>query len=165
MPGQSLVEEQLTHSIIGAFYEVYKSLGFGFLENVYTLALEHEIEGRGHRVARELPVRVLYKGRELCTQRLDMVVDGKVIVEVKSTYHLHPSADRQFYSYLRASNLEVGLLLHFGRQASFYRLFCANTRARPLTRPQLQRIDLPRPDPDGDLSPESPRSQRPARGE
>ena len=126
MAKTSLAEEQLTHSIIGAFYEVYRNLGFGFLESVYALALERELVARRHRVARELSVRVLYKGEELCTQRLDMVVDDKVVVEIKSTYQLHPSADRQLYSYLRASSLEIGLLFHFGREASFYRLFCPN---------------------------------------
>ena len=143
MARQSLVAEQLTHSVIGAFYDVYKALGFGFLETVYSLALQHELEERRHRVEREVGVRVFYKGKELCTQRIDMVVDGKVIVEVKSTYHLHPSADRQLYSYLRASNLEVGLLLHFGRQANFYRLFCPNTQSRPVSEPRLRRMEPP----------------------
>jgi GxxExxY protein len=126
MPRTNLTEQRLTRSIIGAFYEVYKQLGFGFLEHVYILALERELLARGHRVARELSVRVMYKGDLLCTQRIDMVVDDKVIVETKSTFHLHPSADRQLYSYLRASNLEVGLLLHFGRDAKFYRSYCRN---------------------------------------
>ncbi len=132
MPAGTLVEEELTHSIIGAFYEVYNTLGFGFLEQVYAHALEWELVGRNHRVARELSVRVVYKGVNLCTQRIDMVVDERVIVEIKSTYRLDPSADRQLYSYLRASRFEVGLLFHFGKEASFYRLYCPNTpAARP----------------------------------
>jgi GxxExxY protein len=131
MTNRALVEQDLTHSIIGAFYEVYKTLGFGFLEQVYSLALERELVARSHHVARELHVRVIYKGEDLCTQRIDMVVDDKVVVEIKSTYHLHPSADRQLYSYLRASSFEVGLLLHFGRQASFYRLFCPHKGRAP----------------------------------
>lgn len=148
MTRRILVEQELTHSIIGAFYEAYRTLGFGFLEQVYSLALERELVARGHRIARELGVQVMYKGEHLCTQRVDMVVDEKVIVEIKSTYQLHPSADRQLYSYLRASNLEVGLLLHFGRQASFYRLFCPNGRRQsPLPRqledPELQPADRP----------------------
>lgn len=121
-----LAEARLTHSIIGTFYEVYRTLGFGFLEHVYVLAMERELMARGHRVSREVGVRVMYKGEELCTQRLDMVVDDRVVVEIKSTFHLHPAADRQLYSYLRASNLEVGLLLHFGRQAKFYRSYSRN---------------------------------------
>jgi GxxExxY protein len=123
---RDLAEERLTHSIIGAFYDVYNALGFGFLEHVYILALERELIARNHRVSREVSVRVMYKGEDLCTQRIDMIVDDKVIVETKSTFHLHPSADRQLYSYLCSTNLEVGLLLHFGRKAKFYRSYSRN---------------------------------------
>jgi GxxExxY protein len=90
----ALIEERLTRSIIGAFFRVYRTLGFGFLEHVYIIALERELRARGHRVAREVSVDVMYKGEELCTQRLDMVVDDKVVVEAKSTYELHPAAQR-----------------------------------------------------------------------
>ena len=127
MTKSPLVEERLTHSIIGAFYEVYNTLGYGFLEQVYILALERELVARRHRVAREVGVRIMYKGDELCSQRIDMIVDEKVVVETKSTFDLHPSAHRQLYSYLQASSLEIGLLLHFGRRANFYRLFCRHT--------------------------------------
>jgi GxxExxY protein len=123
MMNDSLIEEDLTRSIIGAFYEVYNTLRFGFLEHVCILALERELRERGHRISREVSVRIIYKGEELCTQRLDMIVDDKVIVETKSAYRLHPAAQRQLFSYLRATNLEVGLLLHFGPEAEFYRLF------------------------------------------
>jgi GxxExxY protein len=126
----ALIEEQLTRSIIGAFYSVYRALGFGFLEHVYVMALERELRDREHRVAREASVRVTYKGEELCTQRIDMIVDEKVVVETKSAYELHPAAQRQLYNYLRATNIEVGLLLHFGREPEFYRLFCRNTQRR-----------------------------------
>jgi GxxExxY protein len=69
---QALVEERLTGSIIRAYYDVYNTLGFGFLENVYVLALERELIARKHRVAREINVRVVYKGQELCMQRLSL---------------------------------------------------------------------------------------------
>jgi GxxExxY protein len=116
-----LVEGKITEAIIGSFYEVYNTLGFGFLEHTYVMALERELIARGHRVDREVAVRIMYKGQELSNQRLDMIVDGKVIVETKSTLELHKSARRQVYNYLKATNLEVGLLLHFGPVASFYR--------------------------------------------
>src|SRR5688572_25789440 len=73
-----LIEERLTHSAIGAFFDVYNTLGFGFLETVYAMALERELIGRGHRVSREVWIPVLYKGEELCKQRLDMIVDEKL---------------------------------------------------------------------------------------
>jgi GxxExxY protein len=117
-----LVEERLTGSVIGAFFDVYNNLGYGFLEHVYVMALERELIARRHRVAREVAVQVFYKGHPLAEQRLDMIVDRKLVVETKSTHELHKSANRQVYNYLRATNLEVGLLLHFGPDARFYRL-------------------------------------------
>src|ERR1700694_3612317 len=114
MARRELIEEALTHSIIGAFFGVYNTLGFGFLEHVYVMAVERELRARGHDVAREMCVRVIYKGEDLAAQRLDMIVDAKVIVEVKATAELHKYAPRQLYNYLKATNLEVGLLLHFG---------------------------------------------------
>jgi GxxExxY protein len=117
-----LIEERLTHSAIGAFFDVYNTLGYGFLEQVYTLALERELVARRHRIAREFWVPVLYKGDELCKQRLDMVVDDKLIIEIKATPDLAKAASRQLYNYLRASMLSVGLLFHFGPEPKFYRL-------------------------------------------
>jgi GxxExxY protein len=122
-----LIHESITQSVIGAFYEVYNTLGFGFLEHIYILALERELRARGHLVRREVGVCVMYKGEELAYQRLDMIVDEKVVVEIKSTYELHRGARRQVYNYLRATSLEVGLLLHFGPEAKFYRSFQLNT--------------------------------------
>ena len=126
-----LYEGELTHSVIGAFYEVHTNLGFGFLERFYVMALERELLERGHRVAREVSVNVLYKGQELGSQRLDLIVDEKLVVETKATSDLHKSATRQLYNYLKATNLELGLVLHFGPEAKFYRVICRNRRKNP----------------------------------
>ena len=83
-----LIEEELTRSVIGAFYDVYNTLGYGFLEHVYPLALERELLARGHRVGREVSVNIIDKGIILTSQRLDFVVDEKLIVENKSTQNL-----------------------------------------------------------------------------
>ena len=122
MSKSPLVEEELTHSILGAFFEVYNELGYGFLEHLYVMALERELVARGHRVAREVGVLVCYKGEELGYQRIDLVVDHKVILEAKSTQELHKSATRQILNYLKATNLEVAFLLHFGPEPKFFRL-------------------------------------------
>ena len=127
MPRPNLFEPELTHSVIGAFYEVYNTLGFGFLEHLYQMAMERELRSRGHRVGREVVARIMYKGEELGLQRLDMIVDEKLVVEIKSTPSLHRDAGRQVYNYLRASNLEIGLLLHFGREPNFSVQVCPNT--------------------------------------
>jgi GxxExxY protein len=131
VPRSELIERELTRSVIGAFYEVYNTLGFGFLEHIYVMALERELLCRGHRVAREVDVHVTYKNNLLGVQRMDMVVDEKLIVETKSTLELHKAAQRQVFNYLRATKLEVGLLLHFGPEPRFYRLFCSNPKVPP----------------------------------
>ena len=121
-----LIEERLTRSVIGAFFEVYNTLGYGFLEHIYVMALERELMARGHRVAREVSVHVTYKGHVVAVQRIDMIVDEKLVVETKSTVELPTPAQRQLFNYLRATKLEVGLLLHFGVEPRFYRLVCSN---------------------------------------
>src|SRR5215213_3062381 len=92
-------EAERTGSLIGAFYEVYNELGFGYPEQFYAAALEYELVLRGHRVVREFSVQVSYKGKALGTLRLDVVVDDQVVVENKSSETLHPSAARQLFSY------------------------------------------------------------------
>ena len=132
MPDHALIEEHLTESVIGGFYEVYNTLGFSFLEQVYMAALERELRARGHVVAREVWVPVYYKGEEISRQRIDMVVDERLVIEAKSTQDLHKSAPRQVYNYLRATRLQVGLLLHFGPEPAFYRL--VHTQDTPSSR-------------------------------
>lgn len=139
-----LVEEALTRSVIGAFYTVYNRLGYGFLEHVYSLALERELIARGHRVAREVSVVIWYNNEPLTTQRVDMLVDEKLVVENKSTAVLHPFAARQLYNYLRATDLEIGLLLHYGPEPKFQRLISTNV---PRTDPPNPAFP-PNPQPD-----------------
>jgi GxxExxY protein len=129
MARRDLIEENLTRSVIGAFFEVYNNLGYGFLEHLYVMALERELLARGHTVAREVWARVVYKEEELGIQRVDMIVDGRVVVETKAGSKLSEYAGRQLFNYLRATNLEVGLLLHFGPKATFHREICPNKRS------------------------------------
>ena len=121
-----LLHEALTESVIGAFYEVYRGLNYGLLEQLYSAALAIELRERGHVVERELRVPVEYKRRRIGWQRLDLVVDHRLVVEVKATELLAPHARRQLLSYLSATPLEVGLLLHFGPKPHFYRLVNSN---------------------------------------
>jgi GxxExxY protein len=130
-----LIERRLTHSVIGAFFEVYNTLGYGFLEHLYVRAMEWELRARSHRVAREVLVRVQYKESQLGLQRLDLIVDDKLVVEVKASADLHKAASRQLYNYLRATNLRIGLLLHFGPEPVFHRIVCSPKRADPKHQP------------------------------
>jgi len=126
MPENKLLEEALTESIIGAFYEVYNHLGYGFLEHVHAKGMEKELRSRRHSVARERNVSVRYKGDLLCTQRIDMLVDDRLIVEIKSSEILPAPAMSQLRNYLKATDIEVGLLLHFGPKPRFYRQVMSN---------------------------------------
>jgi GxxExxY protein len=129
MTKPNLVDEELTRSVIGAFFDVYNALGYGFLEHIYVRAMERELLHRRHHVARELGVCIKYKGEALAVQRLDMVVDQRLVIEMKSTQDLHKSSIRQVFNYLRATDLEVGLLLHFGPEPKFYRVVSSNVKS------------------------------------
>jgi GxxExxY protein len=117
----SVLEAERVHSIVGAFFAVYNYFGYGLSESVYAGGLELELIERGHAVVRELAVDVGYKGRHVAWHRLDMVVDNRVVVEIKATEKLPPYAERQLMNYLRASSFEVGLLLHCGPRPAFHR--------------------------------------------
>ena len=118
----------VTRDIISVFFEIYNKLGFGYLESIYTRGLERKLRAKGYDVAREYGVQVFLDDEEIGYHRLDLVVEKSVVVEVKSTPRLHPVARRQLYNYLRASNLEVGLLVHFGPEPKFQRVFVPNHR-------------------------------------
>lgn len=120
-----LAFESITRSIIGAFYEVYNILGYGFLESVYVAALADELTARGHKVAREVGVRVIYKNKSIAWHRIDLLVDGCVVVECKASEHLAPTARLQLTNYFKGTGLKVGLLLHFGPKPTFTRVFCS----------------------------------------
>ena len=116
-----LIHRELTGAIIGAFFEVYNWLkGSGYLESVYRSALAVELQLSGHHCVREGLVEVLYKGVRVGNYRYDLLVDGKVLVEVRSTDVPAPNAKRQLLNSLRGTGLEVGPLLHFGPEPRFF---------------------------------------------
>lgn len=116
-----LLERALTGEIIGAFYECYNVLRFGLLESVYRRALAFELRSRGLHAVEESPVDVTYKGVVVGSFRVDLLIENRVVVEAKATAVLGPTDKRQLLNYLRATNLKVGLLLHFGPEAKFFR--------------------------------------------
>jgi len=127
---EKLLHHEVTKSIIAAFFAVYDELGFGFLENVYSGALEFELKRRGHRVSREVLTSVYYDGARVARYRLDFVVDETIVLELKSTERLGPNDQRQLLNCLRATTYTVGLLLHFGPKPKFYRLISTMKRSR-----------------------------------
>jgi GxxExxY protein len=123
-----LLHGRLTEKIIGAFFTVHKELGHGFLESVYENALYHTISDVGLGVQRQLSVDVWYRGRRVGVFKADLVVEAAVIVELKAVRNLATSHEAQLLNALRATNIEVGLLLNFGRRPTFKRLVFANAR-------------------------------------
>jgi GxxExxY protein len=112
----ALVYEELSYQIRGALYEVYNTLGTGFREETYKLAVVAELEQRGVLVAREVDFEIKYKGKVIDLYRADIVVDDNVILELKVTEELHPRHTAQLLSYLKASGLPLGLLVNFGKE-------------------------------------------------
>jgi GxxExxY protein len=105
--------EQLAQDIIGCCLSVHKELGPGLLESVYPKAVAIELEDRGISFEMEKALRVNYRGRLLCHQRLDMFVDGRIVVELKSVELFHPIHVAQVLSYLRLTGARLGLLINF----------------------------------------------------
>lgn len=125
-----IVEKELSYIIVGAFFTVYNTLGFGFLESIYVRALEILLKQRGLLVEREYPLNVYFEGQLVGQYRADLLVEGRIIVEVKSTERLSDVPKRQLQNYLTATNLKLGLLLHFGPRAEYHRVFGRGTASR-----------------------------------
>jgi GxxExxY protein len=105
---------RISESIIGAAIEVHRWLGPGMLESMYEACLAYELGVRGHSVKRQEVLTVAYKDADVgCSFRLDLVVDGKVLVELKAVEHVLPVHRAQTLSYLRLSGLPLGLLINF----------------------------------------------------
>ncbi|PAV24431.1 GxxExxY protein [Tamilnaduibacter salinus] len=108
-----LRDEELTYRIRGCIYEVYRQLGHGFLESVYQKALVAELGRQGLAVEQEWPVQIFYKGTDVGEFRLDLVVERRVILELKAQKTLPRGAETQLLSYLKARGIKLGLLANF----------------------------------------------------
>jgi GxxExxY protein len=120
--------QELTEAIIRSFYEVYNELGHGFLESVYEEALFRVLKTNGVNVQRQYLLSVRFRGEHIGDFRADLVVADNVIVELKAVKALEPFHEAQLLNYLRASDLEVGLLLNFGPTPKIKRLVFANEK-------------------------------------
>lgn len=116
-----LIHRELTSKIISCFYKVYNTLGYGFLERVYENAMRVELERQGLAVAAQVPIRVYYEGVVVGDYVADLCVENAVIVELKAASKLEKAHEAQLMNYLRATGMEVGLLLNFGPKAEFLR--------------------------------------------
>lgn len=123
-----MLHEDVTRRIIGCFFRVYNELGQGFLESVYETSMAMELHAAGLRYERQSPVLARYRGRVAGEFRADFVVEGVVVLELKAGRKLEPAAQTQLLNYLRATSIEVGLLLNFGERPAFRRLIHTNDR-------------------------------------
>lgn len=124
---------EITQAIIGAFYAVYNELGYGFAEKVYENALALELAKSGHTVQQQAPLRVHYSGQVVGEFFADLLVDDAVIAELKAVTMLTKAHEAQLLNYLKATRMEVGLLLNFGPKAEVKRRILDNARKGSLS--------------------------------
>lgn len=117
-----LVERELSHVIIGCAFEVHREFGYGFSETVYSRSLAVALQQRGIRVEREFPIRVVFRGVEVGYHRLDLLVEGRVVIEVKSMDRIPDIARKQVRKYCIAGRKELGILINFGPRVEFHRI-------------------------------------------
>lgn len=123
MHTDKLLHRELTYKIIGVLYKVHSNLGCGFTERIYQRAIEVELEKVGMLFEVEKEIDIVYDGQKIGKYRLDIVVENKVILELKATDRLPKIFREQLISQLRASPYEVGLLVNFGTPKLYYMRF------------------------------------------
>jgi GxxExxY protein len=138
------MHKDVTDLILGAFYQVYRDLGYGFLERIYEIAMLMKTRELGLHVQRQLPIDVHYQGEKIGRYFADLAVNHAVIVEIKAAKAICEENEAQLLNYLKATDYEVGLLLNFGYRPQFKRLVFANdrkgTRTTQTTRMNAEKI-------------------------
>jgi GxxExxY protein len=119
---------ELTDKVISVFYEVYNELGFGFLESVYRNSLRVALLDKGFAVEQEVPVAVFFRGKNVGDFRADLVVNGTILLELKTAENIIAAHESQVLNYLRSTAIELGLILNFGPKPQVRRLLLDNSR-------------------------------------
>lgn len=125
-----LLHKDITDIIIKAFYDVYNELGYGFLEKVYQNSLYIELKSKGLKVVPQKQIKVHFKGYEVGEYYPDLIINDSIILELKAAEVIVEEFEFQLINYLRATNIEVGLLLNFGKKPEFRRKIFENIRKR-----------------------------------
>jgi len=118
---EKLLYKELTEKIIKCFYKVYDALGEGFLESVYEKALMIEFEEACIKAESQRNLNVHYKGRLVGDFKADIVIEDKLVIEIKAVSRLVPQHEAQLINYLKATGLKIGLLVNFGEKLEFKR--------------------------------------------
>lgn len=124
----NLLHSDITGSILECFYKVYNTLGYGFLEKVYERAMIIELQEAGLSCSAQFPIKVFYEGELVGDYFADILVEEKVIIELKAAETICEEHEFQLINYLKATDIEVGLLLNFGRKPQYKRKVFSNNR-------------------------------------
>lgn len=119
---------ELTERIIKEAYYVYNILGYGFLEKIYVNALFIRLKSSGLFVKKQFPIGVHFENELIGEYYADLIVEKKVILEIKAVENLHPAHEVQLVNYLKATNIEVGLLINFGEKLEIKRRVFSNKK-------------------------------------
>lgn len=114
---KKLVFKELSFEIIAAALEVHRELGPGFTENIYEAAFCRELAMRGIMFSRQLPIEIKYKGEDIGKYQLDLLVDDRVVVELKAISQMPEQFESQLHAYLKATGKKLGILINFGRKS------------------------------------------------
>lgn len=123
-----MLYQESSEDIISAFFEVYKELGYGFLEKVYKNSLYFELRDAGYQCETEKAIEVFYKKRKVGLYYADIVIDDTIILELKVAETISKAHEYQLINYLRATKYEVGYVLNFGKKPEFKRILFTNDR-------------------------------------
>ena len=121
-----LLHKEITEQIIKSFYKVYNTLGYGFLEKVYENAMAIELRKMGFEVKCQYPINVFYDSEIVGEYYADIIVNDLIVIELKAANALLKEHENQLINYLKATEIELGLLLNFGKGAEFKRKIFMN---------------------------------------
>ena len=133
---------KITEKVIGVFFDVYNELGYGFLESVYQKSLVLALNSIGLKACARIDIPVSFRGHSVGNFEADVLVEDCLLLELKSARTIDPSHMAQLLNYLRATKIEVGLLLNFGLKPEFRRLLFDNPRKSIRANPCLSVADL-----------------------
>jgi GxxExxY protein len=125
-----MLEQELSNKIIQSFFKVYNTLGYGFLEKVYENAMYLELINNGISCKKQYPVKVFYNEVIVGEYFADIIVEDVLIIELKAAEALVLEHEYQLINYLKATEIEVGLLMNFGKEPKFIRKVFSNERKR-----------------------------------
>lgn len=118
---QDLIYPELSYGIMGILFSVGTEMGYGYKEKSYQKAIENSFKDAGIKYEKELPVRINYKGKPIGILYFDFLVEGKIVLEIKVRNYFSVKDINQLYSYLKARNLELGILAHFTKSGVKYK--------------------------------------------